>query len=92
MGGEADDGEDDETGEDAGEAVEDADEDCVSETVVAELVVGGEGDEAAPADAERKEDLRGGCLPHCRVQQLLEVWLHVEPDSFQTACKHKTIP
>ena len=53
----ADDPEDDEAGEHAGDAVADGDNDCVPEHVVVEVVVAGQGDHHAPRDANREENL-----------------------------------
>ena len=61
---EAHDGEDDEAGEDAGGAVGEGDEDGVPVTVVGELVVASQGDQAAEAGAQGVEDLRGRVRPH----------------------------
>lgn len=42
-------------------------------TVVARLIVAGKGDEAAKAQAQREEDLRGGTDPCFGVRQLLQL-------------------
>ena len=55
---------DDEAGKEAGHAVAAADHDGVAEYVVLELVVAGQGDHAAPGDAEREEDLDASVRPH----------------------------
>lgn len=41
--------------------------------VVAGLIVAGERDEAAKAQAQREEDLRGGADPRLGVRQLLQL-------------------
>ena len=64
MSHEPDDPEDDKAGEEAGHAVAAADHDGVAEHVVLELVVAGQGDHAAPGDAEGEEDLDAGVRPH----------------------------
>ena len=64
MSHEPDDPKDDKTGEEAGHAVAAADHDGVAEHVVLELVVAGQGDHAAPGDAEREEDLDASVRPH----------------------------
>ena len=63
---EPDDPEDDESGEEAGEAVTAAHHDGVPEHVVLELVVAGEGDHAAPGDPQGEEDLDAGVGPDLR--------------------------
>lgn len=60
---EAVDGEGDDAGEDGGGAVDERDDDGVPLAVVARLVVAGEGDEAAKAQPQREEDLRGSTDP-----------------------------
>ena len=64
MSHEPNDPKDDEAGEEAGHAVTAADHDGVAEHVVLELVVAGEGDHAAPGDAEGEEDLDACVRPH----------------------------
>ncbi len=64
VGHEANDGEDDETGEDAGGAVGEGDEDGVPVAVVGELVVAGEGDQASEAGSKRVENLGGSVSPN----------------------------
>ena len=61
---EPDDPKDDKAGKETGHAVAAADHDGVAEHVVLELVVAGEGDHAAPGDAEREEDLDACVRPH----------------------------
>ena len=64
MSHEANDGEDDEAGEDAGGAVGEGDEDGVPVAVVGELVVAGEGDQASEAGSKRVENLGGSVSPN----------------------------
>ena len=64
VGHEAEDGEDDEAGVDAGAAVEEGDDEGVAVTVVGELVEAGHGDQPSRAGAQRVEDLRGRVAPH----------------------------
>ena len=87
MSHEPDDPKDDKTGEEAGHAVAAADHDGVAEYVVLELVVAGQGDHAAPGDAEREEDLDAGVRPHVDLQQLLPLWGEVERDPVHVAGK-----
>lgn len=70
---EAVDGESDDAGEYGGGAVDEGHDDGVSLTVVAGLVVAGEGNEAAEAKAQREEDLRGSADPGLGVRQLLQL-------------------
>lgn len=64
-------------GHDAGKygrgAVDEGDDDGVALAVVAWLIVAGKGDEAAEAQAQREEDLRGGTDPGFGVRQLLQL-------------------
>lgn len=64
MRHEAHDGEDDEAGEDAGGAVWEGDEDCVSVAVVGELVVTGQSDQTTEAGAKGVENLGGSISPN----------------------------
>ena len=64
MSHESNDPKDDKAGKEAGHAVAAADHDGVAEHVVLELVVAGEGDHAAPGDAQREEDLDAGVGPN----------------------------
>ncbi len=61
--------EDDEPRVERGRAVCAGDDDGVAEHVVVELVVGGEGDEAAPAGTEGEEDLDGSVGPHLEIKE-----------------------
>ena len=63
VGHESDEAEDDEAGEEGGGAIGEANDDGVAEAVVGELVVAGQGDEAAPARAQGEEDLDGRVGP-----------------------------
>jgi len=63
---EADDAENDESGKYGRTAVGEGDEDCVTVTVVVELVVAGQRDEASEGRAERVKDLRRRIRPHLR--------------------------
>lgn len=65
------DGEDDESGQEAGQAVDAAGDDGVAIAVVVELVVAREGQQGAEAGAQREKDLRGRVDPHLRGLQLL---------------------
>ena len=47
---------------------------------VLELVVGSEGDESAPRDAEREEHLLRGVAPHRPVEHLFPSWHKEEPE------------
>lgn len=42
----------------------------IPETVIVELVVGGEGDESTPARPQREEDLHGGISPYLQESSL----------------------
>ena len=64
----ADDPEDDEAGEHAGDAVATGHHDAVPEHVVWEVVVAGQGDHPAPGDAQGEEDLDTRVRPHLRRQ------------------------
>ena len=64
---EPDEGEHDEPRVERGRAVCAGDDDGVAEHVVVELVVGGEGDEAAPAGTQREEDLDSRVRPHLEI-------------------------
>ena len=64
MSHEANDGEDDEAGEDAGGAVGESDKDGVPVAVVGELVVASEGDQASEAGSKRVENLGGSVGPN----------------------------
>ena len=66
MGHEADDGEDNTAGEDAGGAVEDGQDAGILVAVVVELVVARHGDEGAPCGPHREEDLHCCLAPHLR--------------------------
>ena len=57
MSHEPDDPEDDESGEDAGDAVAAGHHDAVPEHVVGEVVVAGQSHHPAPGHAKREEDL-----------------------------------
>ena len=57
MSHEPDDPEDDEAGEDAGDAVAAGHHDAVPEHVVGEVVVAGQGHHPAPGHPQREEDL-----------------------------------
>ncbi len=78
---EADDGEDDEAGVDLGEGVAGGHDDGVPEGVVPELVIAGEDELTAEADAEREEDLRRRLLPHVDVRQPVPSGSQVELDA-----------
>ena len=65
--------EDHDAGEHGGAGVQQTDGDGVPEAVVVGRVVGGEGDQAAEAEAEREEDLGAGLQPDHRVGQHLEL-------------------
>ena len=64
MGHKADDGEDDEAGEDAGGAVGEGDEDGVPMAVVGELVVARESDQTSEAGSKRVENLCRSISPN----------------------------
>ena len=64
MGHKADDGEDDEAGEDAGGAVGEGDEDGIPVAVVGELVVAGESDQTSETGSKRVENLGGSVGPN----------------------------
>jgi len=70
---EAVDGESHNAGKDGRGAVDQRDDDGVPLAVVAGLVVAGKRDEAAKAEAQREEDLRGGADPRLGVRQLLQL-------------------
>ena len=72
---EADDGEDDEAGEDAGGTVGEGNEDGVPVAVVGELVVAGQRDQTPEAGAQRVEDLCGRVSPNLRIHHQLSVKL-----------------
>ena len=73
LGGhEAEDGEDDQSREEARAAVDQGHQPRVAHVVVVGLVVGGEGDERAPSHAGTVEDLAGGGDPHLGVAQPVE--------------------
>ena len=87
MSHEPNDAKDDKAGKDTSDTVTNSDHDTVSEDIVAELVVAGQGDHAAPGDAEREEDLDAGVRPHVDLQQLLPLWGEVERDPVHVAGK-----
>ena len=67
----ANDAEDDKAGEKAGATVAHPDQYRVPEHVVLKLVVAGQGDHAAPGDAQREEDLDTGIRPNLKHGELL---------------------
>ena len=69
VGHEANDGEDDTAGEDAGGAVEDGQDAGILVAVVVELVVARHRDEGAPRGPHREEDLHRCLAPHLRDSQ-----------------------
>ena len=69
VGHEAEDGEDDEAGVDAGAAVEEGDEEGIAVAVVGELVEAGHGDQPSRARAQRVKDLRGRVAPYLDSRQ-----------------------
>ena len=64
VGHVTDDAKDDKSSEEACDAIAHSHEQGISEDVVVELVVAGQGDHAAPGDAEREEDLDASVRPH----------------------------
>ena len=64
MGHVADDPEDDEPGKDTGHAVTTGHDDGVSEDVVVEVIVAGEGDHNSPGDADGEEYLCTSICPN----------------------------
>lgn len=70
---ETDKAKDDETSKETGSTIGHSDDDGVSEAVVVELVVAGQGNQSTPAGAERKEDLDGGVRPNLKKYRKLRV-------------------
>jgi len=64
VGHEADDGEDNTAGEDAGGAVEDGKDASILVAVVVEFVVARHCDEGAPRGPHREKDLHRSLAPH----------------------------
>lgn len=60
-------GKDNETGQETGQAINTARQYRVPVAVVVELVVTGEGQQRAETGTQREEDLRGGVYPHLGV-------------------------
>ncbi len=82
MGHEANDGKDDKASKDGRAAVCQCNQNGVPVTVVVELVVAGQGDEAAEGRSQRVEDLRGCVRPHQDGPQRLPLWVDVEVNAF----------
>ena len=68
---EPDDPEDDEAGEDAGDAVAAGHHDAVPEHVVGEVVVAGQGHHPAPGHAQREEDLDTRVRPNLVSREII---------------------
>ena len=75
------DAKDDKSRKEACDAIAHSHEQGISEDIVVELIVAGEGDHAAPGDAEGEEDLDAGVRPHVDLEQFLPLWSEVESDS-----------
>lgn len=60
-------------GQHGGEEVNKRHQDGIKVAVVVPLVVAGEGDDAAEAETQREEDLRGRLSPHFRLQHNLQL-------------------
>ena len=58
--------------------IDERDHPSVTHEIVCLVIVRGESDERAPADARRVEDLRRRSYPHLAAPQLLKGWLKVE--------------
>ena len=81
MGHVTNDAKDDKSGKEACDAIAHSHEQGIPEDIVVELIVAGEGDHAAPGDAEGEEDLDAGVRPHVDLEQFLPLWSEVESDS-----------
>jgi len=73
VGLEAQHGEHHQRGEDGGEEVDEGHQHGVEVAVVVALVVAGEGDDAAEAQAQSEEHLRGRLAPHLGLQHDLQL-------------------
>ncbi len=60
-------------GQHGGEEIDKRHQDGIKVAVVVPLVVAGEGDDAAEAEAQGEEDLRGGLSPHLGLQHDLQL-------------------
>ena len=78
---EAEDGEDDGTGVDSGEAVTEGDDDDVLDAVLLGIVVGAEADDGAESQSKGVEDLISSVKPHCRLEQHLHLKISVRERS-----------
>ena len=87
VGHVTDDAKDDKSGKEACDAVAHSHKQRISEDIVVELVVAGEGDHAAPGDAEGEEDLDAGISPHIDLEQFLPLWSEVESDPIHVSGK-----
>lgn len=73
VGFEAQHGEHHQGGQHGGEEVDEGHQDGVEVAVIVALVVAGEGDHAAEAEAQSEEDLRGRLPPHLGLQHDLQL-------------------
>ena len=76
VGLEAEHGKDHQCGQHRGEEVDEGDEHGVKMAVIISLVVAGKGDDAAEAQAQSEEDLRGCLSPHLGFQHDLQLRKH----------------
>ena len=81
VGLEAQDGKHHQRGQDGRDEVDDGHQRRVKVAVVVPLVVAGEGDDAAKAQAQGEEHLRGRLSPDLGLQHLLQLWWHEEQDT-----------
>lgn len=65
--------ENDQGGQHGGEEIDKRNQDSIEVAVVVPLVVAGEGDDAAKAETQRKEDLCGCFSPHLGLQHDLQL-------------------